>query len=156
MLVIKAQLVSPEPEHLEQMLTWFTDTQAVFDWAGPNFRYPYNLSSFTADLTLDKLASFVLVSDKKQLLGFGQYYRRIDRCHLGRIIISPQWRGNGLAKMLIEQLTAKGLKAFNVEQSSLFVLSHNHQALYTYLKLGFVQSEYPAAIPLQHCLYMIK
>ncbi|MCL1048290.1 GNAT family N-acetyltransferase [Shewanella abyssi] len=156
MQAINAQLTCPKEQHLEEMLTWFHDKQAVFDWAGPNFRYPYSLTSFSEDLSLSKLASFALVSDAQQLIGFGQYYRRLDRCHLARIVISPKWRGKGLAKMLIEQLNAKGLKTLNVKQSSLFVLSHNHQAIYTYQKLGFVKSDYPEAIARKDCLYMIK
>ncbi|QQX82532.1 GNAT family N-acetyltransferase [Shewanella sp. KX20019] len=156
MHAVNAQLMCPKEQHLEEMLTWFTDKQALFDWAGPNFRYPYSLTSFSEDLALSKLASFSLVSDTHQLIGFGQFYRRIDRCHLGRIVISPKWRGKGFAKILIEQLNAKGLKTLNVGQSSLFVLSHNHQAIYTYRKLGFVQSDYPEAIPLKDCFYMTK
>ncbi|ACJ29294.1 GCN5-like N-acetyltransferase [Shewanella piezotolerans WP3] len=150
------QLVTPTTEHLKQMMTWFNTQHEVFQWAGPHFRYPYDVATFTEDLALQRLASFALVSDKYELLGFGQYYPRLEKCHLGRIVVNPSWRGKGISKTLVELLNACGLKQLCLQQSSLFVLKDNQAAINSYLKLGFVESTYPESIPIDHCLYMIR
>ncbi|MEZ9197829.1 GNAT family N-acetyltransferase [Shewanella sp. 10N.286.54.B9] len=148
------QLVPVTTEHLKQMLTWFKSQQQVFQWAGPNFTYPYDLASFTADLSLESLASYALISDEQELLGFGQYYRRLEKCHLGRIVVNPSWRGKGISKSLVVLINNKGLKQLKLQHSSLFVLKDNQAAIKSYLKLGFVVSLYPEPLPLEHCLYM--
>ena len=150
------QLVTPTTEHLKQMMTWFSTQQQVFQWAGPSFRYPYDISTFTEDLSLQRLASFALVSDTQELLGFGQYYQRLDKCHLGRLVVNPIWRAKGISKTLIELVNDCGLKQLRLQQSSLFVLKGNQAAINSYLKLGFVESCYPEPIPLEHCLYMTR
>ena len=150
------QLVTPTTKHLQQMMTWFSTQQQVFQWAGSSFRYPYDVATFTEDLSLQRLASFALVSDTQELLGFGQYYPRLEKCHLGRIVINPIWRGKGISRTLVEMLNACGLKQLRLQQSSLFVLKDNQAAINSYLKLGFVESIYPETIPLDHCLYMTR
>ncbi|WP_283105797.1 GNAT family N-acetyltransferase [Shewanella kaireitica] len=150
------QLVPPTTEHLLQMMTWFTTQHQVCQWAGSSFRYPFDIVTFTEDLSLDRLASFALVSDRQELLGFAQYYPRLEKCHLGRIVVNPTCRGKGISKALVEQLNACGLNQLGLRQSSLFVLKDNQAALNSYLKLGFVESTYPESIPLDHCLYMTR
>lgn len=149
-------LSSPDISHITQIMTWFRSAQALSSWAGPNFRYPFTTASFTADLNLESLASFVLLDDSKELLGFGQCYERVGRCHIGRLAIAPHHRGKALVGELIEQLCNYGLANSDCHGCSLFVMQDNVPALRAYQRLGFTTTAYPAAMPLDNCLYMTR
>ncbi|MFT2090582.1 GNAT family N-acetyltransferase [Paraglaciecola sp. 2405UD69-4] len=150
------RLTPPLQSHLLTMMDWFADAQQVSDWAGPGVRFPYDLASFTADLQLETLSSYVLLSDDNDLLGFGQYYKRLNRCHLGRLVISPDKRGTGMAAVLIKALCSKGLGEIGTTELSLFVLAHNTSGIKAYQKFGFALASYPEQMPLENCLYMVK
>jgi len=141
---------------LQEMMTWFTTEQELIDWAGPNVRYPFDQSSFSEDLKLNKLNSYAFISPNFELLGFGQFYECMGRCHLGRLAINPKCRGQGYAFELIKQLCAIGLSELQLKECSLFVLLHNKYAIKAYEKFGFSVASYPENMPLDNCIYMVK
>jgi len=149
-------LIEPQENHLIELMSWFNNAQELENWSGPNFRYPYNLSSFIDDLKLSTLNSFVLVSKQSEFLAFGQYYQRLGRCHLGRLIVNPKCRGKGLALELMRHLCDLGLNDLELNECSLFVLTHNKSAIKAYEKFGFSFTDYPEEMPLANCLYMVK
>lgn len=150
------QLIKPQKKHLFEIMNWFSSEQELTNWSGPNFRYPYDISSFTEDLKLDSLSSFVYVSNQSELLAFGQYYQRLGKCHLGRLIVNPVFRGQGIASELMNHLCNLGLNELKVKQCSLFVLKHNNDAIKAYEKFGFSFTDYPDEILFDNCLYMVK
>lgn len=143
-------------EHLIELMSWFTTENELNLWSGPDFRFPYDLNSFKCDLKLENSASFSLLSKQAELLGFGQYYLRLGKCHLGRLVISPRCRGQGIAAHLIQQLCSKGNADLRTNGYSLFVLEHNYSAIKSYQKLGFTFESYPEEISLKNCLYMVS
>ncbi|QFU22404.1 GNAT family N-acetyltransferase [Shewanella eurypsychrophilus] len=163
-------LLSVDREHLQQMMTWFTDESSLLAWAGPGFSYPFTDESFKKDLNLTGLRSFSLVNSVGEFVGFGQCYLRNGKCHLGRLVIGPEFRGqhcrSGLFSgqkyshiliTLLSELGCHHLQVSNVPGNvSLFVLSHNLPALNLYLHLGFVEAQYPEPIGLDDCLYLVK
>lgn len=151
----KMQLIKPCTSHIENLMKWFSCEQVLRDWAGPNFRYPYDLASFSADLNLDSLKAFSLIDNKSNLLAFGQYYLRLNRCHLARLVVSPNFRGQGIAKELMMRLSELGMAELKVNSCSLFVLKHNKSAIKAYKKFGFSESDYPDKLPIENCMYMI-
>jgi RimJ/RimL family protein N-acetyltransferase len=111
---------------------------------------------FSEDLKLQKLQSYCLISDESDLLAFGQFYLRLGRCHLGRLIVNPEFRGQGIIHTLIDKLSDYGCAELNVNQCSLFVLNNNEFALRAYKAYGFKLDKYPKKLQLENCLYMIK
>jgi ribosomal protein S18 acetylase RimI-like enzyme len=89
-------------------------------------------------------------------LAFGQYYLRLGNCHLGRLIVNPNFRGQGIASHLINQLSTLGRSDLRTDSCSLFVLGHNKSAIKVYTKLGFSMADYPEEIPLKNCFYMVQ
>ena len=150
------QLTEPLECHVIEMMSWFTNEADLKQWSGPGFRYPFDLSTFTGDLKISPTNSFSLVSEEGELLGFGQYYQRLDKCHLGRLVVNPKFRGEGIIAELIKLISVKGTKALSVTACSLFVLSHNQSAIKAYQKVGFVLADYPEKIPTENCFYMVK
>jgi ribosomal protein S18 acetylase RimI-like enzyme len=137
-------------------MSWFSDKDELTMWSGPNFRYPFNLSTFKSDLNLNTLKSFSLLSSTGQLLAFGQYYLRLGKCHLARLVVNPDRRGQGVASHLISQLSMLGKSELGTASCSLFVLEQNKSAIKVYMKLGFSVSDYPEILSLKHCIYMVQ
>lgn len=148
------QATDADAEHLQG---WFADANQLFYWGGPGLNMDVSRSEFRLQIKLYELNSFSLV-DGEHLLGFGQFYVRLGRHHLGRLAISPQFRGKGLSKVLVTSLCELAPKMQSAKGYSLFVLPDNITALSLYQQLGFFIAEYPEAIPggLDQCLYMVK
>ncbi len=155
-LIMNNRLLPVSKTDIRPMMGWFEDKQALLQWSGPDFAYPFTEASFYRDLKLQKCASYGLISDVGELVAFGQFYRRLNRCHLGRLVVSPVFRGQGVAQQLIESLTAIGCDQLGVNQVSLFVLSNNSAAISAYEKAGFEITPYPEQMPLDDCFYMIR
>ena len=150
------RLTQPSDENFVELMSWFSNEDELSVWSGPNFRYPFNLSTFKSDLGLDTLKSSSLTSNEDDLLAFGQYHLRLGMCHLGRLIVNPNFRGQGIAFHLINQLSTLGKSDLRTDSCSLFVLGHNKSAIKAYTKLGFSMADYPDEIPLHNCFYMVQ
>jgi len=150
------KLITPTGSHLLEIMQWFTNEQELTIWSGPNFRYPFDLVSFSEDLKMTELNSFVLTNDQLEAMAFGQYYLRLGRCHLGRLVVNPNFRGQGIARQLMDRLFTLGKKDLGVSEGSLFVLDHNEAAIKSYQSFGFLFTSYPEIIPMESCSYMIK
>jgi ribosomal protein S18 acetylase RimI-like enzyme len=148
------RLIPIEDAHLAQMMTWFPDADATLVWGGTPFRFPFDAQTFREDTHLE-LPSFALVGDDGAFAGFGQYYRRLDRCHLARLAVAPHARGSGCGTALVRELSAAGRAALGVSGDSLFVLEHNQAAYRLYRRLGFADATYPAPLPPAH-RYLVR
>ena len=136
------KLEAAHHSHLPELMRWFPDQRSCAMWGGPEFRFPFTDASFQADLRLH-LPSYSVVGDSGELLGFGQYYARVSRCHLARLAISPPHRGRALGEFLIRELCRIGCRELNVKDCSLFVMDSNASALKLYRRLGFTDAQYP-------------
>ena len=149
------KLEAAQQSHLPELMSWFPDRHSCAIWGGPEFRFPFTDDTFRQDLRLH-LPSYSVVGDSGELLGFGQYYDRVGRCHLARLAISPSHRGQALGEFLIRELCRIGCRELNVRDCSLFVMASNASALKLYRRLGFTEAQYPGDKPsLTGILYMI-
>ena len=137
-------------------MTWFANEEQLKIWSGPNFRYPFYFTSFKDDLNLTSLNSFSLLCAQSNLLAFGQYYLRAGKCHLGRLVVNPAFRGQAIVTDLINRLSMAGKNKLQVNACSLFVFSHNTRAIKAYERLGFCVEAYPEDMVLEKCLYMVN
>ena len=131
-----------DPARLPELMTWFPDAEQCRTWGG-DFRFPFTPESFREDSRIDEIASWSLVDDAAALAAFGQCYVRLERCHFGRLAVSPSMRGGGLGTQLVRELTAWGLAEFGDRELSLFVDQSNERAHLLYLRLGFREVPYP-------------
>lgn len=135
-----------DESQLPELMTWFGGRAALLTWGGPEFRYPCTPESFRDDAKVRILPTWALVEDGV-LVGFGQCYLRVGRCHLGRLAISPARRGGGLGTRLIVELAGWGRCEFRSDTFSLFVIPANTRARRLYERLGFVETPYPEPSP---------
>ncbi|MBU2918309.1 GNAT family N-acetyltransferase [Psychrosphaera sp. F3M07] len=157
------KLTTPTESDINTISQWFPDEIRLRTWSGPKFRYPFTQASFYQDLSMERLPSFCLKYSEKNecvdtdmLVGFGQYYSRVGRCHLGRLVINPECRGQNKIADLIHLLAHEGCAQLKADMLSLFVFHDNHKAKNAYQKLGFVEAEYPEEMPMDGCVYMVK
>lgn len=148
-------LIPCQDADLTAVLRWFDDAKGVLAWGGPDLTFPLEINQFKQESRYGKNHSFVL-KRSSELLAFGQFYRRLNRCHLGRLVVAPACRGQGFGEVLLEQLWQRGRTQLAASEASLFVLTHNQPAMRLYRRLGFVETPYPKAIPLPDCIYMIR
>ncbi|MEP1447894.1 MAG: GNAT family N-acetyltransferase [Paraglaciecola sp.] len=146
-------------QQLLQLKNWFSDHRAMYTWGGPNMTYPISDKTFLKFLTANHINSYCLLNDEQQLLAFGQFYRRLEHHHLGRLAVNPKFRGKGLAKILIKLLLEQAYSQQPAKGASLFVFRDNEVAYRCYQSLGFIETDYPETpFPgnMQNCAYMRK
>jgi len=144
-----------EVNQLAELMSWFPDRHSCQTWGGPQFRFPFTEATFREDAMLDSLPTHALV-EAGALVGFGQYYQRVGRCHLARLAVALALRGRGLGCRLVQELCRKGKAELGVESFSLFVLPDNDRALRLYQRLGFLAVRYPEPAPeFEGCIYMV-
>lgn len=149
------QLALANRAHFQEVMSWFHSIQDVYQWGGPTFRYPFQDNGFIEDLELAEKPAYVLQGAEQQLLGFGQFYSRLERCHLGRLVINPQKRGQSLIDDLVVQLCAQADRSAHYQQASLFVLAANTAARNCYERLGFSYAIYEEVLDMEDCLFMV-
>jgi ribosomal protein S18 acetylase RimI-like enzyme len=97
-------------------------------------------------LTVDQLAqairqrfeSTVLLAGA-DVVGFANYYicEPGQTCSIGNVIVSPQVRGKGAGKYLVETMTATAFDKYHVKQVEISCFNQNVTGLLLYTKLGF-------------------
>lgn len=142
---------------LPELMSWFLDRVSCQTWGGIEFRFPFTEASFRVDAKLASLPTRALVLEDGSLAGFGQYYLRVGRCHLGRLAIAPSCRGRGYGSRLVRELCERGRSELSADACSLFVIPENDRALNLYERLGFKVIPYPEPSPeLQAYIYMVR
>lgn len=137
------QIAPIHADHIESLKSWFPDKESSYLWCGPGLRFPYTHQSFLEDMHWQKMPSYSLVDANGALAGFGQYYNKVGRCHLARLAIAPQLRGQGHGIAFFTRLMEIGMQDLSVKECSLFVMKHNTRALRCYAGLGFAVRPYP-------------
>lgn len=142
-------------EHAREIMGWFPDTRSVTRWGSPYTRYPLREETFFEDIYWSKINSRVAIGDDGQLLGFGQFYLKLGRCHLARLVINPDYRGRGLGEEFVAALMEHGSEQLGAPEFSLYVMSENKPAYNCYRALGFELAKWPDRDPqLENCVFM--
>lgn len=132
-------LRTPEPADYATLASWVQDAAACMRWAGPKLRFPFVPARLPELLALPGAFSRVMSRGHAEALGFGQFWlRESGAVHLGRIILAPGERGQGLGKTLCELLMAEARRTTGAGTFTLRVYRDNLPARAIYTGLGFV------------------
>jgi len=149
------QLLACTHQDLVGVFRWFHSEKSVLYWAGPDVTYPLQVKRFKTETKFDQSHSYVL-KQGRQLLAFGQIYNRLEHCHLGRLVVSPAFRGQGVGRYLVEVLLAQGVQKLGLAKGSLFVLADNKPAIKLYQAMNFKVTDYPETTAVKNGLYMTR
>jgi ribosomal-protein-alanine N-acetyltransferase len=137
--VVGYTLRAPQAEDYAAIASWVPDAAACLRWAGPRMSFPFVTTDLPTLLTMESSHSYSLAQGDVVAVGFGQHWiNRPGAVHVGRILVSPQVRGQGLGRVLVEQLLARALQVSGVDTVTLRVYRDNEAALALYASLGFV------------------
>lgn len=142
----KYQLVKADKSHMSDVISWLGSADEMLLWGGPGLIFGLDALAFAEQIKLDSVSSCSLISEKQKVIGFGQYYERLERIHFGRIGIAKDERGKGLSNVLMSLLIDCATENDNRELS-LFVMKDNEPAIRCYSRLGFVVADYPESMP---------
>ena len=137
------QLALANIAEMQLLQSWFHSADEQQSWGGDNFDYPCSELRFLELLCRTGTQSYSLLNALTgQLVGFGQICDRFGCHHLARLVIAPDARGQGLAKVLIAELIIQALQQ-QLRTISLYVHRHNSIAVQCYQSLGFMLSPPP-------------
>lgn len=150
------KIINADREHAREIMGWFPDKESVILWGSPYTRYPLTEETFFEDIYWSRINSVVALTDDGEVLGFGQFYLKLGRCHLARLVINPKFRGQGQGAKFISELMRYASEQLDTSEFSLYVMTINKPAIAVYKKLGFNLAQYPHGDPkLENCVFMI-
>jgi ribosomal-protein-alanine N-acetyltransferase len=122
--------------------SWIPDAAACARWAGPDLPFPFDPADLPELLALPTVVGLTMSHGPQgQAIGFGQYrVRQPGAVHLCRIVLSPEQRGQGSGRKLIEMLLAEAIAATGASVVTLRVRRDNLVAQAIYQSLGFVEA----------------
>ena len=143
-------------EHALEVMGWFPDKESVVRWGSFYMRWPLEEASFLEDIFWDRMPARIALADDGRLLGFGQFYRKLGRCHLARLVINPEFRGRGLGERFVAALMEHASRVLDTDGFSLYVMAHNRPAYNAYRAVGFELYPQPPDEPeLQNTVFMV-
>jgi len=129
-------------QDLQTVLTWIESPEQLKRWGGPLLTWPPQSGQIWRQIEADTHKVFALVSDEGEVAGLGQTLRREENAvHLGRIILSPALRGQGVGRVLMQNLIDKGRELYHPQYFSLYIYNENLPAVRLYRSVGFVVIE---------------
>jgi ribosomal-protein-alanine N-acetyltransferase len=99
---------------------------------------PWSEASFLREVANPQAHYFVFLESEK-VAGFAGYWTLIDEAHVTTIAVSPEMRGKGIGRALMERVLADAA-SFGMTCATLEVRISNEKAIKLYESLGFVHS----------------
>ncbi|TVU91026.1 GNAT family N-acetyltransferase [Vreelandella titanicae] len=141
---MKTTLRTPVKTDYDAIATWISDEKACARWAGSSLPFPFVAANLPELLAVEGCSNYCLSDIDNNCVGFGQFWPgKQGSVHIGRIIISPEARGNGAGRLLCEKLIEKARQLTVASTVTLRVYRDNHAARSLYSSLGFfvIESE---------------
>jgi RimJ/RimL family protein N-acetyltransferase len=125
------------------LLSWIPSADALFQWSGPwDFRWPLDRLQLRRDLERagEDRRVFAAADTRDELVGHAmltvQPEHRLGV--IGRVLIDPARRGEGLGSALIQEIVRVGFDALGLHRLQLGVYDFNLGAIACYERAGFV------------------
>jgi len=132
-------LRSATPNDLQTILAWVESPDQLKLWGGPFLTFPPNIEKTWHEIEATHQNTFTLLSSSGCIVGFGQTLsREPNAIHLGRIIVSPEFRGQGMGRLLCDNLIQICIQRFHPSKLTLNVNQSNIPAVSLYKARGFI------------------
>ncbi|HQE22804.1 MAG TPA: ribosomal protein S18-alanine N-acetyltransferase [Syntrophomonadaceae bacterium] len=102
------------------------------------FSLPWSRQSYMGELK-NQFATYLVCDKEAQVAGYVGIWVVFEEAHITNIAVAPQWRGQGLGRVLMEE-AERVARQKNALRILLEVRPSNHVALSLYTSLGYVES----------------
>lgn len=99
---------------------------------------PWSKNSIEEEMN-NMLAKFLIAKDEQKVVGFAMCWFVMDECHIGNIAVHPDYRNQGIATELLNNLLVGCKKEHGTKNLLLEVRVSNEPAINLYKKLGFYE-----------------
>lgn len=121
----------------ETVVSWVANAAELYLFSGPRLHWPLRATQLSEICQIAGFSAWVLVDETARTV-VGHFDLTINNgtARLGRVIVAPQRRGQGLAHVLVDHAIELA-RAFHARQLSLNVIADNEPAIHTYQRAGF-------------------
>ena len=120
-----------------QLLQWINSEELNYLWGGPSYTFPLTIEKIRTHCDNVNVFPFIFRIENSNA-GFIELVRESgSHFRIARVFIAESFRGQGLAKVLIEQTIEKAEKEFDASHLSLAVFEANCVARNCYESAGF-------------------
>ena len=136
---------------IARLIGWIPDGRFLLQWAGPKYTFPLDAAQLRATLAQTEgdhpshLMFKAVQRPGESVIGHIELMNldyQQDTALLGRVLIgSPEGRGRGLGKQLVEAALQHGFDTMGLKLITLGVFDFNMQAIACYRSLGFAEYE---------------
>ncbi|TFH89745.1 GNAT family N-acetyltransferase [Vibrio ouci] len=126
-----------EKTDYDLLIRWIDSEELNYQWGGPNFDFPLDSNQLDKHCAKPEVISFVFVHEGSSA-GYVELFRLSEsKLRVCRVFISNEFRGQGIAKRMLEQLIELAQIEHNAQVLSLAVFERNTVAKNCYESLGF-------------------
>jgi len=131
------------PSDYALLASWFTSLPDVVQWGGSHVSYPITPADLDIMLregeTQPPSRRCWMVCRDGAPVGHAQlaYDWRDGNARLGRVVIAPDQRGQGLGRPMVTLLIDEAFRTPGIERLELNVYTFNERAIHLYQALGF-------------------
>ena len=97
---------------------------------------PWSKNSIEEEMN-NMLAKFIVAKEDEKVIGFAMCWFVMDECHIGNIAVHPNFRNQGVATSLLNNLLDNCQEEHGTQNLLLEVRVSNEPAINLYHKLGF-------------------
>lgn len=130
-------LVSATESDARAAATWVSTPEDTLLFAGPALRHPWS----AADLLASRAEGWSVYALREDgcPVAVGSLRPVDGHAHLGRLLVDPTRRGQGLGRSLVTLLLAHA-RSLGHQEVTLNVAEHNHNARHLYESVGFIEA----------------
>ena len=121
---------------IEKMKKEYIDD--VFEIDKASVPIPWSKNSIEEEMN-NMLSKFIVAKDDEKVVGFAMCWFIMDECHIGNIAVQPEYRNQGIATQLLDNLL-EDCKEHGTNYLMLEVRVSNKPAINLYKKLGFEET----------------
>lgn len=119
-------------------IRWMTieDIDQVLEIEALSFKTPWLRASFENELLMNNLARYMVCTEDGMIAGYIGCWHIVDEGHITNIAVHPNFRRQGIGKLLIEELM-RYARSEKIESLTLEVRVTNEPAIKLYQSFGF-------------------
>ncbi|WP_167133420.1 GNAT family N-acetyltransferase [Paramicrobacterium chengjingii] len=120
------------------VVRWVPDAEALYLFTGPRLKWPLTATQLADMEQICGFSAWVMVeAETATLVGHFDLMLNGHEARVGRILIAPEMRGRGLARVLLRSVTERA-RELGASRLVLNVIVGNEPAIRAYESAGFV------------------